>query len=423
MADVSNTDDVLRRYQQQITALATFAGEASNQTPADLRQAAVELVHNHVPANQTAYWQPLPDRSALLLAAGIGWPRMHVGQLNIVQHPVTGEVHALRTRGTVVIDADTAPGLFVQPEELGAELLHAAHVCIGDEQGAYAVLSVYTRSEHSFNAHDLTFMQGVAAVVKTVKRQTEAQAENDRLHQNMRDRTRQIEMLGEELRTYTHLVTHDIREPQRAIEGFTTAIIEDYAHLLDDDGMYMLERIQQASGKIHDQLEGMLDLQRITKADLHRQVIDLSAVADEIRTDLEATDPDRHITWLIDQQVMVNGDRYLMRMALMHLLHNAWMFTQGKPHAQISFGLTRYDDQQVFYVRDNGSGFDMSDRVKDQLFAPFRHMHTDDYPIGRGLGLAIVRRIIHRHGGLIWAESAPGKGAMFYFSIPGIRPD
>jgi len=119
--------------------------------------------------------------------------------------------------------------------------------------------------------------------------------------------------------------------------------------------------------------------------------------------------------------LMANGDRYLLRMALTELLNNAWTFTGPLENAQISFGLTRHADKQAFFVRDNGIGFEMTEHYQDYLFVPFRHLHTDESLTGRGMGLAIVRRVIHRHGGTIWAESTSNNGATFYFTLPGIR--
>jgi len=407
-----------------MVALADFSHQAGVLPLADLRTEAVTLLGRFINVERIAIWQRLPHTNGLLLAAGEGWARPQISHLSLDPAPNTGEFHVLRTGATVIMDAQTAPDVFVPVELLARErLVTAAHVPIGDEDHIHGVLSAYSGDNYRFTTDALSMMQLVAGVLKTAIRYNHSTDKTTRLTRNLRDAKQQINMLGDELKIYTHLVTHDLREPLRTIEGFAGFIHDDYKDAVNEEGAYMLQRMQELVGVVYDQLDALVELDRLTRSDLNRSTVDLSAIVETIHADLETAHPDRHVTWLIDQQIMVNGDRYLLRMALAELLKNAWTFTQGQEHAQISFGLTRYEDRQAFFVRDNGIGFDMHDRYQEFLFVPFRHLHTDEALIGRGLGLAIAQRVIHRHGGIIWAESAVDEGAIFYFTLPGIRVD
>jgi len=418
--------DDLTVLRQQLAALADFSHRAGRWPLAELRTEATALLRQFMlgddGALRIACWQPLPNANGLLLAAGAGWPRQQIGELNLALTPKTGEVHVLQTGATVVMDAHIGSGIFLPMPALQREGLQtAAHVAVGDEFAAHAVLSVYGDESYVLSADALNLMQTVAGTLKTAIRYREQEEKVGRVRRNLANARQQINVLGDELQTYTHLVTHDVREPLRTIEKFAGFIHDDYIDVVNEEGAYMLTRTQELVERLYDQLDALVELDRLTRSDMDRGTVDLSAIVEDVRADLHATHPDRHVTWLVDQQLMANGDRYLLRMALTELLNNAWTFTGPLENAQISFGLTRHADKQAFFVRDNGIGFEMTEHYQDYLFVPFRHLHTDESLTGRGMGLAIVRRVIHRHGGTIWAESTSNNGATFYFTLPGIR--
>ena len=205
-----------------------------------------------------------------------------------------------------------------------------------------------------------------------------------------------------------------MRSPLRAIDGFSLALIEDYSDQLDETALDYLNRVRQGAQRMSALIDDLLQLSRINKAALNWQNIDLSQLAKHIISELQATEPDRHITFIIGQNLTVKGDEKLLRIMLENLLSNAWKFTSKKTDALITFDRMG-DRPEVFYIADNGAGFDM--RYADKLFGAFQRLHqTSEFP-GTGVGLATVQRIILRHGGKIWTEAEIDQGAAFFFTL------
>jgi light-regulated signal transduction histidine kinase (bacteriophytochrome) len=238
---------------------------------------------------------------------------------------------------------------------------------------------------------------------------------NVELEQRVKDRTADLEAANGELETFSYSVSHDLRAPLRAIAGFSQALLDDYKEELDDEGRDLLNRVRAASARMTQLIEDILKLSRVTRAEMRRDPVDLSALAQTVAKGLEEAEPDRRVDFLIAGGIGVNGDAALLRIVLENLLGNAWKFTGHRPHAQIEFGATKRNGSRVCFVRDNGAGFDM-DRA-GSLFGAFQRLHCSaDFP-GTGIGLATVQRIVRRHGGEIWAESAVDKGATFFFVV------
>jgi signal transduction histidine kinase len=213
-------------------------------------------------------------------------------------------------------------------------------------------------------------------------------------------------------------VSHDLRAPLRAINGFGEVLEREYAGQLDDRGRDFLRRIQVASNRMSDLIEGMLVLGKVSRAELHRGHIDLSALAKEIIDELREGDPDRVVNVSIEPGLVAHADRKLMQSVLQNLLGNAWKYTRKSEAGTIEFARRDYLGRPCYLIADNGIGFDT--RYAQKLFTPFHRMpEAMSFP-GLGIGLATVKRIIERHGGSIWAEAEPGKGAAFYFTL---RPD
>jgi light-regulated signal transduction histidine kinase (bacteriophytochrome) len=201
----------------------------------------------------------------------------------------------------------------------------------------------------------------------------------------------------------------------RSLAGFSEMILEDYGDKLDEQGRDYLERVRQASQLMARLIDNMLRLSHIGRADMYRDKVNLSAIAKSIAKELQDSQPDRQAEFIIPQNVIVNGDGNLLTIALRNLLENAWKFTGKCPETKIEFGITIEKGQQVYFIRDNGAGFDM--RYAGKLFQPFQRLHSDKEYRGTGIGLATVQRIIRRHGGKIWAEAENGQGAAFYFTL------
>jgi PAS domain S-box-containing protein len=238
---------------------------------------------------------------------------------------------------------------------------------------------------------------------------------NAELERRVRERTAELEASLRELDAFAYSVSHDLRAPLRSLDGFAEVLMEDYADRLDDEGQQHLRRIQANVGRMAQLIDDLLELSRANRTELHRGRVDMGVQARAIIDELRAAEPDRRVNVLIGDGLIGTGDPHLIRVALDNLLANAWKFTGGRDPATIEVGAHERNGELVFFVRDNGAGFDM--RYVDRLFDPFQRLHaTADFE-GSGIGLAIVHRILARHSGRIWAESVPDRGATFFFTL------
>jgi len=237
-----------------------------------------------------------------------------------------------------------------------------------------------------------------------------------KLNQVLLERAASLETANKELEAFSYSVSHDLRAPLRSIDGFSQAIIEDYEDEIDERGKDYLRRVRSAAQRMSQLIDDMLILSRVTRNEMVFQETDLSAMANDIAEKLRRLEPGRRIDLIIQPDMTVRGDEHLFRIALENLFNNAWKYTSKHPAARIEFGFRTSDRDRVFFVKDDGAGFDM--KYAQKLFGAFQRMHTEEEFPGAGVGLATVQRIIHRHGGKIWAESQVEKGAEFHFTIP-----
>lgn len=227
---------------------------------------------------------------------------------------------------------------------------------------------------------------------------------------------RRLEGAMRELEQFSYAVSHDLRSPLRGMEGFSHALQKDHADQLDEQGRHYLERIQEGSRRMGDLIDDLLALSRIHQEDVHQEQVDLSAMAGEIIEELRRESPGREVETEIEPGLTVWGDPKLLRVVLQNLIANAWKFTRDRSPGRIRTGsMQTAEGDRVFYVRDNGAGFDM--QYANKLFAPFQRLHRESEFPGHGIGLATVQRIVHKHGGEVWAESRKGEGSAFYFSM------
>jgi signal transduction histidine kinase len=240
------------------------------------------------------------------------------------------------------------------------------------------------------------------------------QAHNE-LEQHVAERAAQLTAANEELEAFSYSVSHDLRAPLRGIDGFSQALLEDCAERLDEQGKSHLHRIRAATQRMGLLIDDLLNLSRVTRSEIRKERVDLTAMARSIATELQRNQPDRRVEFRIEDGLASRADPRLLRIALVNLLGNAWKFTSKRPAAWIEFGSSRANGASAYFVRDNGAGFDPA--FADRLFGAFRRLHAmQEFP-GTGVGLAIVQRIIHRHGGRVWAEGAVAQGATFYFTL------
>ena len=231
----------------------------------------------------------------------------------------------------------------------------------------------------------------------------------------LRERETELREVNRELEAFSYSVSHDLRAPLRAIDGFSQVIEEDQAARLDDEGRAALVRVRAAARRMGLLIDEMLNLARITRLELRREPVDLSAMAASLISEITRLAPDRRVTVAIADGLIADGDARMLRIALQNLLHNAWKYTGKVADARIEVGASGTPASRVFHVRDNGAGFDMY--YASKLFGAFQRMHSDRDFEGTGIGLATVQRIVHRHGGRIWALSSVGQGATFYFTL------
>ncbi len=238
---------------------------------------------------------------------------------------------------------------------------------------------------------------------------------NEELEQRVGRRTAQLEATNRELEAFSYSVSHDLRAPLRAIDGFSRILQEDYGGALNGDGVGHLARVRAAGLHMTALIDGLLELSQLTRGELRLQTVDLSALAREISIELQASDPDRKVKFVVQEGVTAEGDRRLLEIALDNLLRNAFKFTSGRPKATIEFGRQGGGGATVYYVRDDGVGFDGAQA--DRLFGAFQRLHGEEEFEGTGIGLSTVQRIVSRHGGRVWAEGEADKGATFYFTL------
>ncbi|MGZ4955900.1 MAG: PAS domain S-box protein [Methylobacter sp.] len=349
-------------------------------------------------------------------------------RVGIYRHTSTSEGCFLEVNPAIVtmFEAESAEQLKSYPIDNLCRDLHCWRGFINKvEQQGFAdneEISLVTLKGREFSASVTAVMKKDSAgnvyydgIIEDISERKENERRIQQLNSALRDRATVLESVNHELEAFSYSVSHDLRAPLRAVDGFSRILLDEYADRLDDTGRDRLQRVRAAAQRMATLIDDMLKLSRITRSELKREDIDLSALAHEVIDELRKEEPDRIVQCTIQPNMTVWGDARLLRIVLDNLLGNAWKFTGKRPDAQIELGMQIQDNEAVYFVRDNGAGFDMA--YAEKLFGAFQRLHeTSEFP-GTGIGLATAQRIIHKHGGRIWAESEVEKGATFYFTV------
>ena len=263
-------------------------------------------------------------------------------------------------------------------------------------------------------------MTGFIGVIRDVTQRKQVEAEllqhQERLEELVNERTAELSNLNHELEAFSYSVSHDLRAPLRAINGFSTVLCEEFKSQLNEEGIDYLERIRRASVKMGHLIDDLINLSRVSRVDLKKEIIDLSSMTEEILTALHHTEPDRKVSWKVEKGLSVKADKTLLHVMMQNLLGNAWKYTAKTPEAVIRlYRQPITGETNALCVEDNGIGFDTE--YKHKIFKPFERLHTDSEFEGTGIGLATVYRVVKRHAGQIWAESTVNKGSRFYFRL------
>jgi light-regulated signal transduction histidine kinase (bacteriophytochrome) len=265
-------------------------------------------------------------------------------------------------------------------------------------------------------ASDLSYgLEAWSARIARDQAEEEVRKLNAELEQRVQKRTMDLLVINNELDAFSYSVSHDLRAPLRSMDGFSQALLDGYGSQLDETGRGYLHRIRTAAQRMALLIDALLRLSKVTRGEIQFGSVDLSGLANEVLDELRMTQPERVVETIISPNLVAQADANLIQIAINNLLRNAWKFTSKKDAARIEFGQIDMEGKQAFFVRDNGAGFDMA--YAHNLFGAFQRLHSETEFEGSGIGLAMVRRIIQRHGGIVWAEAADGQGATFYFTL------
>lgn len=374
------------------------------QLPDGLRQIGALTVQ----ASLSEVHQRLRERvMVILLTQGVKTFLVSLFILYIVHRLVTGHLTRISQRVSEFRLTETQPPLALdrprpkQPDELD-QVVNAFNSLSRNLRQAYQHM-------HEVNS----------ALAKDIIARREAEEEVKRLNQVLEERvfqrTAELEAANQELASFCYSVSHDLRAPLRRIEGFSRLLNDTVRDSIDEQTQHYLRRIGAGTREMAEMIDSFLRLSRATQGELHVEIVDLSAAVNQLYQDYRERDPEREVTLRVQDDMRAPVDRHLFNMLLSNLFDNAWKYSSRVDNAEIRFGFEEIDGERIYYVSDNGDGFDMN--YTDRLFAPFSRLHNNENFEGVGIGLATVQRIIHRHGGRIWAESSPGAGATFYFVL------
>jgi PAS domain S-box-containing protein len=255
----------------------------------------------------------------------------------------------------------------------------------------------------------------ISSAIRDITQRKQHEVALRELNESLRLQAVELETVNKELESFSYSVSHDLRAPLRAIDGFSQALLDESGDRLDEKGKHYLERIRAGDQRMAQLIDDLLSLSQVSSKSFERKTVDLSEIAADVFAVLARAEPNRKVAFEVAQQVTAEADEGLIRIVFQNLIENAWKFTARRDAAEIEFGVRNGNGKPQYFVHDNGTGFDMA--YAGKLFGAFQRLHAaDEYP-GTGIGLATVARIVHRHGGKVWAEGRVNQGATFWFTL------
>jgi PAS domain S-box-containing protein len=373
-----------------------------------LEQEATELVSSALRAPLVRLGRLDASRNAIVFNAGVGWPHSAVDHHPVDVASSSQAAESIRSGQPIFLErVDEANPLAPSRDARALGIVASGTVPIRGKDAVVGLLHVGVREPRRFTQDDVAFLVSIATIIGTA-------IDRDRREQRINELNVELQHRYDELETFSYSVAHDLRAPLRSVAGFASALEEDYGSQLDDEAKRFIELIVSGADQMGGLIDALLSLARVSRQEIFRSNVDLSAVARSIVDDLLEADPDRNVEVDIEPGLVVAGDPALLRNLLANLIGNAWKFTRGCDPAVVSFGAHETDAEKVYVVRDNGIGF--STQYPEQLFMPFKRLHGKSFE-GTGIGLATVARIVRRHGGRAWAKSEAGTGATFSFTL------
>lgn len=338
----------------------------------------------------------------------------NTSSVNIIQHLATNEIKTAQQNKEPVLVTDIDSGITNSGK--GSAII----VPLLIDSNVYGIFSLATTTpQKTFREKDLELAneigRRIALYIEKANLYRELQNANSELEQRVEKRTLELEAINKELEAFSYSVSHDLRAPLRSIDGFSNKILKDHSSGFNDQAQDYFNRIMNASRKMGILIDDLLKLARLSRVEMRFETINLSEIANNILQELKESNPERIAEVEIKENMVENADRNLIHIALLNLLGNAWKYSKNKPVTQIEFGFSLKEGSKVYFIKDNGVGFDM--RYVDKLFGAFQRLHSVAEFEGTGIGLATVQRIIRRHHGNIWAESEINRGSTFYFTL------
>lgn len=413
----ANAEEALKKSLRRFELLTLTAGELLQSTePQRVVESVCGKVMEYLDCHSFFNFLADEQKGKLLLNAYAGISQEEAKKIEWLDFGVA--VCGCAARDAVRIVAEHIPTTPDERTELVKSFGIKAYCChplFGPGGKVIGTLSFGTRSRETFSEKDISLMKAVSDQVAAAMIRMRNEADVLKLGQDMAARNVELENVNKELEAFIYSISHDLRAPIRTVAGFARFLDHDYRDKLDDQALDYIKRICAASGRVTLLIDDLLRLAKISRQEVDRAKIDLTKLAASVVADLRETDPKRSVEVVIAEGITVFADLRLMQIVLTNLLGNAWKFTSKTESARIEFGAAKKDGKTVYYVRDNGAGF--NPQYMEKIFWPFQRLHSESEFEGTGIGLTIVERIAHRHGGRVWAEGEVGKGATIYFTM------